>query len=76
MPTAYQQLCFTMRESPHRIEISEGEPYEAAEGLPSHVGIVYEVAPMSAGGLQLHEIDISETDVGEAEALAGEMIAG
>ncbi len=76
MATRYGQVYFTLKEAPHRIEISEGDPFDADQGGPSDLGPVYSTSPISVGELQVFEADIDENDFGEVETLQGELIAG
>jgi hypothetical protein len=76
MATRLGQVYFTLKEAPHRIEISEGSPFDADQREPSDLGHVYGVNPISIGDLQVCDTDIAESDYGEIEILQGELIAG
>jgi hypothetical protein len=59
--------CFTLRDTPHRIEISEGDPFDAAELMQA--GFACE-GPLIIGGLDVCETEISEIEYCEGDALA------
>lgn len=55
MLTCTDQCVFALREAPHRIEISEGEPFDATEIMPAQTGHAFEMAPFIMG--EQDEID-------------------
>ena len=62
-----RELCFTMKEMPHRIEISEGDTFDAMQSSPYSAGIIYEIYLPDPESPNLNEAEISEFDLGRVD---------